>query len=142
MTYRTPEQRLADEAGRRRKQLQEERASHELTRSVLRDVQRQAVRLALRHVLKDPRDFDVYIGVAQVVDDMGHIEWARVASLVDRLLSDRPHLGAPNARALALSAVNYVSTGTAESAVPDHGALWATRGGPGAGEEHFAKETP
>lgn len=86
------DQRLADEAARRRKELREEQARHAVTRQALREANRTAVRLSLQGRLVEPRDFEVYVGVDTVTDDDGRIEWARVETLVDELIAQRPHL--------------------------------------------------
>jgi hypothetical protein len=113
---------------------------------MLRDAHRLTLRLALGGVLRDPRDFDVHVGLAQVVDEFGRLDWERVALLVDGLLADRPHLGVPgvDARRLVVPALQSVVTGTrpADAGVLGHGAQGATRGRPGAGENTSPMETP
>lgn len=92
---RTPEQRLADEAARWRKSLREEQERHEATRAVLLRTNRLLLHVFLRGRMRDPRDFDVYVGVGEVVDGSGAIVWGRVEKLLAALLEDRPHLAAP-----------------------------------------------
>jgi hypothetical protein len=86
---------LAGEAARRRLELREERSRHADTRAVLRDANRLLLHVALCDRLADPRDFELFVGVARVVDERGAIVWSRVEALVEVLLQERPHLAAP-----------------------------------------------
>lgn len=95
MSGRRTDESLAGEAARRRKELRDEQARHEQTLGALRAANRQLLQLALRDRLRDPGDFEIFVGIDQVVDDSGRIDWVRVNGLVDTLLEMRPHLVAP-----------------------------------------------
>lgn len=48
----------------------------------------------LRGRLRDPSDFEVFVGMSAVVGHRGAIVWERVRILVDELLAAKPHLAA------------------------------------------------
>jgi hypothetical protein len=110
-----PDQRLSDEAARRRRELRWEQAQHAATRAVLGETNQMLLGVYLRERLADPRDFDVYIGMDAVVDERGRIVWTRVDLLISELLAARPHLAATREELpwqRGVSAVDWFSTGT------------------------------
>ncbi|MDU0325297.1 hypothetical protein RWH43_00875 [Microbacterium sp. KSW2-21] len=90
---------LASEAARRRRELREEQGRHATTRALLESANRLLLTVALCDRLADPRDFDLIVGMGQVVNARGSIDWARVDALVEVLLDERPHLAAPRTEA-------------------------------------------
>lgn len=86
---------LAAEAARRRRELRVEQDRHAATRAMLEDANRLLLAVALCDRLADPRDFDLIVGMDQVVDVRGSVDWNRVDALVEVLLEERPHLAAP-----------------------------------------------
>lgn len=106
--FRTPEQRLSDEAARWRKSYREASAA-------LEDANRMLLGVYLRERLTDPTDFEMYVGLAAVVDQRGAIVWTRVNTLLRELLASKPHLAAPlsaDPSRSALSAVQWLATET------------------------------
>jgi hypothetical protein len=107
--------RLSSEAARRRLQLREEQDRHEVTRKVLRDTNRQLLSVYLRERMHAPVDFEVYVGLDEVLDVDGRLVWERVDVLLGELLDARPHLAigrGVGTRERPTSAVVWLSTGS------------------------------
>lgn len=81
---------------RRDELLHELERAHALLDEQRRDLVHARVAPALQHV----DDFDRFVGVENVIDDAGHIDWSEVDIRTAALLATRPELG----RSTAVSA--------------------------------------
>lgn len=75
---------------------------------------RALLEIHLRDRLADPRDFELLVGMDEVVDSSGRLIWERVESRVRVLLEQKPHLAATPHGPFApgVAAVDWFATGT------------------------------
>lgn len=107
-------QRASAEAKRYRLELRRTQATLDRQSTVLAELQRLVIRGWLEGRLADPRDFDVHVGVATVLDADGRIDFRALALSVRDLVYRSPHLAAPGFKPdeLAAGRVESASTGT------------------------------
>jgi hypothetical protein len=103
----TVTQRLSAESAKWRKSFREAQV-------VIEEQNRMLLGVWLRGRLVDPGDFHVWIRLDSVVGADGRINWSRTSMLVDELLTQKPHLGAPegNPWAAGTRAIDWFTTGT------------------------------
>ncbi|WP_396646206.1 hypothetical protein [Microbacterium sp.] len=131
------EESLAAEAARRRKQLRDEERRHGETRAALAEANRTLLILYLREWLLDPRDFLLAVPLETVIDQGGRIAWGRVDSLVDAMLTEKPHYAVidVSSRPRGFAVIDWIKSrsSTYSGADRDYGAPRATRDRPGVG---------
>lgn len=107
-------QRASAEAKRYRLELRRTQATLDRQSTVLAELQRLVIRAWLEGRLADPRDFDMHVGVARVLDTDGRVDFRALALSLRDLLYRSPHLAAPgfNPDELTAGRVQSTSTGT------------------------------
>lgn len=88
-----PEQHLLKDLARAKQQRRDVEAELERQRRVLADLQAEVIMHRLRGRLLRLEDFDLHIGVANVITPEGRVDGRRLEMLLADLLRRRPELG-------------------------------------------------